>query len=491
MNAFVVTTSVSGSSRTQIWDPTRPLALGHPLQWVIERTSAGVRVRNLGRPSQKIEAGLKEVPDSALEKGAEIQLTGSELRAPISIRIRPVVEQAPAWTGAQGDTLTLYSCAGNWVSGSKVIVDGFTAMQGEKKVFTLRKSGTGIRVESASGELTVARGEGQASALAAGQSLELSATDAVNTVLSAGPLSWRFALSAQPAVPVSKNASNDEDSTAFLLALRYTALGLGAFIALSWFWPESKPETQELVPPQFTKLVMSKPKEVSKSAPSAASQASQVAASAPKKVQDSAVVQAFRAKALSNAVSGLLKGGMTRLMAQSDFVAGSGSEARRLFDAKSKSLTTTGVDAGSLTNKNTQVAALGGAGAVGYGKGEHAGVKGQGNAFVSMDTGGSSVEEGLTKDEVGEVIHRHLSEVRYCYESAMLRTPDIEGKLITNFVIGGNGMVKSTEVKSSTLPDPRLDDCILRRLVTWKFPNPRGGVDVAVSYPFIFKTLGR
>ena len=54
----------------------------------------------------------------------------------------------------------------------------------------------------------------------------------------------------------------------------------------------------------------------------------------------------------------------------------------------------------------------------------------------------------------------------------MLRTPDIEGKLIVDFTIGGNGMVKSSEVKQSTLPDPRLDDCILRRLATWKFPLP-------------------
>ena len=70
-------------------------------------------------------------------------------------------------------------------------------------------------------------------------------------------------------------------------------------------------------------------------------------------------------------------------------------------------------------------------------------------------------------------------------------SPALEGKLMVNFTIGGTGMVKSTEVKSSTLPDPRLDDCILRRLATWKFPNPRGGIDVAVTYPFIFKTLGR
>ena len=132
--------------------------------------------------------------------------------------------------------------------------------------------------------------------------------------------------------------------------------------------------------------------------------------------------------------------------------------------------------------------------AVGYGKGEHAAVKGQGKGFVPFvqaDASGSVVEEGLTRDEVGEVIHRHLSEVRYCYESAMIREPDIEGKLMVAFVIGGSGTIKSAEAKSSTLPDPRLDDCIIRRLVTWPFPKPRGGVDVAVTYPFIFKTLGR
>ena len=115
----------------------------------------------------------------------------------------------------------------------------------------------------------------------------------------------------------------------------------------------------------------------------------------------------------------------------------------------------------------------------------------QGKGFVSIDLANSSVEEGLTKDEVGEVIHRHMSEVRYCYESAMIRTPDIEGKLIVDFTIGGSGVVKTAEAKQSTLPDPRLDDCIIRRLMTWKFPNTKGGVDVAVSYPFIFKTLGR
>jgi TonB family protein len=137
---------------------------------------------------------------------------------------------------------------------------------------------------------------------------------------------------------------------------------------------------------------------------------------------------------------------------------------------------------------------LGGSGqgtSTGYGNGSQAKVAGQGGGQVSLALEESIVEEGLTREEVGEVIHKHMSEIRYCYESSLMRTPDIEGKLNTSFVIDGTGIVKTAAVKSSTLPDPRLDDCILRRLKTWKFPKPKGGIDVPVTYPFVFKTLGR
>jgi TonB family protein len=73
----------------------------------------------------------------------------------------------------------------------------------------------------------------------------------------------------------------------------------------------------------------------------------------------------------------------------------------------------------------------------------------------------------------------------------MIRTPDLEGKLVVAFTIGRAGSVKTSAVSSSTLPDTRLNDCILSRLANWKFPQPKGGIDVAVTYPFLFKTLGK
>jgi hypothetical protein len=277
----------------------------------------------------------------------------------------------------------------------------------------------------------------------------------------------------------------------FKRALIGTAAALALIVVLSWVWP--KPAEQELVPAQFAKLVLTAPKPRAPEKQPHAAQGSTAPHEEAAKAK--AVVQAFRAKALRSAVSGLLKGGMTKLLEESKFVTGAdpSAEAKRLFDHASDALKPTGPEAGSGT-RQVAVAQLGGGASgasVGYGKGEHAQVKGQGRSFVATDLAGTDVGEGLTKDEVGEVIHRHMSEVRYCYESAMLRTPELEGKMVAGFVIGKDGIVKSTEVRSSTLPDPRLDDCILRRLVTWKFPLPKGGIDVEVTYPFIFKTLGR
>ncbi len=301
--------------------------------------------------------------------------------------------------------------------------------------------------------------------------------------------------------PATELALDNSNLDFFVLSGKYTAVAFVAFLVMAYFWPKPQPKPAELIPEQFTQIVMPKQPATKAPAPAAGGEtAPKSAQNLPKKVENAAVVQAFRAKALQSAVSKLLKGGMTNLMAQSDFVRGNNQSlnARNILNTKSNAMHASASATGD-SNPNVQVAAVGGEGGkgVGYRKGDKAGVEGQGKNYVKYassitgDSLGADVQEGLTKDEVGEVIHKHMSEIRYCYETAMMRTPDIEGKLIVDFTIGGNGMVKATAVKTSTIPDPRLDDCILRRLVTWKFPLPKGGIDVAVSYPFIFKTLGR
>jgi hypothetical protein len=494
--AFIVTTSISGRTRTQLWNPELPLALGHPLRWIAERTEAGVRIRNLAlTPGRVTDGSLCEINHQKIERGTEVRLPGT---SGVSLTIRPAFTQAPAFGGRSGDRLSVYSCNGAWVMGSTLFETAYQAVArigdaADAPVFALRAQGNQYNFDVQAEGVSL-RLHGQAKrALPKGQPFQIAAQEIIDAVLEQGSRSWRFGLSQTVALPEPKKIEADSETEWFGKALRVAAVGFGALMAASWLWPAPTPDTAELIPAQFAKIILAKPA-AQVQASASEGNPTQSKSAVPEKVAKAAVVQAFRAKALSSAISGLLKGGMTHLLAQSDFVAGRSNAARKSFDTRSAALGQTAAAAGVSANTNQTVASIGGSGqgkGAGYGKGEHAGVKGQGAAFVSMDIAGAAVDEGLTKDEVGEVIHRHLSEVRYCYESAMIRTPDLEGKLMTAFVIGGNGVVKSTEVKSSTVPDPRLDDCILRRLATWKFPNPRGGIDVAVAYPFIFKTLGR
>lgn len=129
----------------------------------------------------------------------------------------------------------------------------------------------------------------------------------------------------------------------------------------------------------------------------------------------------------------------------------------------------------------------------GYGSGTGVNVNGQGKGQIEigLNAADATVDEGLTKEEVARVIHSHMQEIRYCYESAIIKDATLAGKLLVDFKINGNGVVPNAAISEATLHDAQVTNCLVGKLKTWKFPNPRGGVMVAVSYPFIFKSLSR
>jgi TonB family protein len=527
MNALLVTAQVGSASRRWLWNPSQPIGVGHPFRWILERTAEGVRVRDLSsRRGEILADSFREVSDEAIRLGrGEIQLASVTFKfAPARALPAAFAQEFGAEIEAANEGyFNIYSTVGDWITGGARVektpaYHGYIpGSHGQRKLFSIERLGRraydSFKLRAEQPGLKWSVGGEAPRELAPGTELQVTPAQLAHAQLTLGSHGWHFARASAPEfTPAAtvENPATARENREFRRQLGYAGGAVAllmAFAFVSQYLLPKGNEAEEVIPAQYAKIVLEKTKgspEASGAESAAPQAAEQVAQNAPKKVQNAAVVQAFRAKALQNAVSGLLKGGMTKLLAQSDFVSGRAatSEARRAMDMQSEALKPSGDGMGRIGEKSVAVASLGGEGAggqggtgganaVGYGKGHHAGVKGQGNGFVSMDIGGAAVEDGLTKDQVGEVIHKHLSEVRYCYESAMIRQPDIEGKLVVNFTIGGSGMVKVSEVKTSTLPDPRLDDCILRRLNTWKFPNPKGGIDVAVTYPFIFKTLGR
>jgi TonB family protein len=88
---------------------------------------------------------------------------------------------------------------------------------------------------------------------------------------------------------------------------------------------------------------------------------------------------------------------------------------------------------------------------------------------------------------IRRVVRRHLNEVRFCYEKALLAAPALEGRVAMRFTVAGDGQVSSAEVHSSTLGAPEVERCIADAVERWQFPATPGGAPATATYPFVFK----
>ena len=166
--------------------------------------------------------------------------------------------------------------------------------------------------------------------------------------------------------------------------------------------------------------------------------------------------------------------------------AGSGGIQKSLYG---KGLVAAPLGAGSNMN-----------GGGGYGtKGKGGGQAGYGSMSLVGSAGAASIplgrealiEGGLDRDLISDVINRNMGQVRFCYEQGLQGNPGLAGRIAVAFTIGGNGQVKLANVENTTLNSQMVEECIVMRLKTWKFPLPQGGVDVKVSFPFVLRRSGQ
>ena len=131
---------------------------------------------------------------------------------------------------------------------------------------------------------------------------------------------------------------------------------------------------------------------------------------------------------------------------------------------------------------------LGGSGGLGTGFGRGKGGA-SGRANVVVPPGDPVVSGGLTSSEVQAVIRANLNQIRHCYEKLLQRSPSASGKVKVRFKVSPNGRVASASIASSTIADSRMKGCVTSKVKRWRFPNPRGGKAVTVTYPFVFNPL--
>ncbi len=100
----------------------------------------------------------------------------------------------------------------------------------------------------------------------------------------------------------------------------------------------------------------------------------------------------------------------------------------------------------------------------------------------------SEVSGGLDREVIAQYIKTQLGQILYCYERQLSATPDLYGKVAVKFTIAGTGKVETQAINDTTLKNSSVEGCILNKVAKWKFPEPKGGTKVLVTYPFLFKS---
>ncbi len=135
-----------------------------------------------------------------------------------------------------------------------------------------------------------------------------------------------------------------------------------------------------------------------------------------------------------------------------------------------------------------RVATLGKGG--GLSGGAFGGLKGSGvgKGDVGLLEDESEVEGGLDKELIAQYIKSKLGQIRYCYERQLSATPDLYGKVEIRFEIAKTGQVDKQKINETSLKNNSVEGCILSKVSSWKFPEPKNGTRVVVKYPFMFKS---
>jgi TonB family protein len=94
----------------------------------------------------------------------------------------------------------------------------------------------------------------------------------------------------------------------------------------------------------------------------------------------------------------------------------------------------------------------------------------------------------LDKEIIRRVIRSHLKEVKFCYETELVRKPDLYGRLTIQFTITPTGTVSSSAVERSSVGNRAVEQCIASAVKRWTFPQPEDGGIVLVNYPFVLQS---
>lgn len=300
---------------------------------------------------------------------------------------------------------------------------------------------------------------------------------------------------------IPSNQLIDKESKKMVYA---TLLAMFLFIGIGLFG-DKKSLVEEMPAPQVAQNIVIKTDKKKTSKPKSSSPAQKVAVQKTEKQPNNTAPAAASNNKVNALVKGALGARISQLMGKvsatdartanviathQGIKAGEGESGRALAaigNVNSSGRNWNGESVGSANGKVNTAGIAGGKGTGGLSAGLSAGKTGSGGVGLIEDE--SEVEGGLDREIIAQYIKTQLGQILYCYERQLSANPDIHGKVAVKFTISGTGQVIAQNIGDTTLKNQPVEGCILNKISKWKFPEPKGGTKVVVTYPFLFKSV--
>lgn len=133
-----------------------------------------------------------------------------------------------------------------------------------------------------------------------------------------------------------------------------------------------------------------------------------------------------------------------------------------------------------IANVGTQGKGTGtfGAGSAGIGK--------KGRVDLNIGEAEAEFTGSIDREAIRRVIRENIKQFENCYNQALRRNSDSYGKVEIKWHIEERGRATNSVVKSNTVGDKQMGECLARVIKGLTFPEPPPDQIAEVTYPFVF-----
>ncbi len=86
---------------------------------------------------------------------------------------------------------------------------------------------------------------------------------------------------------------------------------------------------------------------------------------------------------------------------------------------------------------------------------------------------------------IAATIKRQRTAIEYCFERALRMHPNLRGRIDVQIKIAANGDIEDLRIITSSLNNPRMEQCMIRSVRRWRFAKVEQG-SVVIRIPFVF-----